>query len=233
MSLRAKGQQVSSRKKIHKMNPGRPNPWLEIKAEDYEGHMDLPEVDQFAPLRSIFAESLRNFAPGKVAIPGCATGNGIEAVDFKSVEKLYALDINPEFLKILKGRFSGDSARIETIECDLDREDPGLSGIDLVFAALIFEYVDPAAVMKKISRWLSHDGVLVAVLQMPCEDIPEISPSPFRELEKLSSIMKLVDPEEILSLARSNGLSLHGRKRRKLRSGKEFCEMVFRADGPR
>lgn len=207
------------------------NPWLEVKAEDYEGHMALPEVDQSAPLSRIFGEALAEFAPKKIALLGCATGNGIEAVDFGKTDKLYALDINPKFLDILKRRYSDKASKIEAIACDLDRDDPALSGIDLVFAALIFEYVDAGTLMVKIARWLNPEGVLVVVLQLPCEDIPEITPSPFKNLEKLSSVMKLVIPDEISALAVARGLEPVGKKVRRLRSGKEFCEMTFRTAG--
>lgn len=211
------------------MSENSANPWLEIKAEDYEGHMALPEVDQSAPLGRIFSEALIRSAAKKIALLGCATGNGIEAVDFDKIDRLYALDINAGFLDILKTRYSENISKIEAIACDLDRDDPELSGIDLVFAALIFEYVDTEAVMEKVARWLKPGGVIFVVLQLPCEDIPEISPSPFKSLEKLSSIMKLACPEEIGSLAVARGLEPLGRKVHRLRSGKEFCEMAFRA----
>jgi ubiquinone/menaquinone biosynthesis C-methylase UbiE len=214
------------------MSENTANPWLEIKAEDYEGHMALPEVDQSAPLGRIFGEALIRSAAKKIALLGSATGNGIEAVDFDKIDKLYALDINPDFLDILKTRFSLNISKIEAIACDLDRDDPELSGIDLVFAALIFEYVDTEAVIEKVARWLKPEGVLVVVLQLPCKDIPEISPSPFKNLEKLSSIMKLVVPDDFSAMAVARGLEPLGKKVHRLRSGKEFCEMAFRASEP-
>lgn len=190
--------------------------------------MVLPEVDQFAPLGEIFSTALEKFRPQRAAILGCATGNGIGAVDFEKIEKLYALDINPDFIEILKKRYSKDISKIQPITCDLDADDPKLSNIDMIYAALIFEYVDPEALMEKIARWLSPEGFLVAVLQLPCKDIPEISPSPFRSLEKLSSIMNLVKPEEICALAIEQGMRLVDYDLVKLRSGKEFCSFSMK-----
>jgi hypothetical protein len=193
--------------------------------------MDSPAVDQLAPLKKIFADALKKFQPRTVAILGCATGNGIDAVDFEKVEKLYALDINASFLDILAVRYSRHRSKIETIVCDLDTDEPSLENIDLAFAALIFEYVDTETVMAKIAKWLSQNGLLVVVLQLPCEEIPEVTPSPYKSLEKLSSIMQLANPEEIIAIARANGLTLFDRKTHKLRSGKEFCSYFFAA-GP-
>lgn len=59
--------------------------------------------------------------------------------------------------------------------------------------------------------------------------LPEISPLPFRSLEKLSSIMKLVGPEEIAAKAGSRGLELVDSRTRRLCSGKEFFGRIFRA----
>jgi SAM-dependent methyltransferase len=207
------------------------NPWLTIPAQDYEGHMDSPAVDQLAPLKKIFAGALKKFQPRTVAILGCATGNGIDAVDFEKIYKLYALDINPDFLEIMKKRYSRNLSQIETIACDLDRDQPGLSNIDLVFAALIFEYVDAQIVMEKIAKWLAPNGVVVVVLQCPCKDISEITPSSFKSLEKLAPIMKLVDSKQLISIAKTNRMTLLQQKIHKLKSGKQFCSYFF-STGP-
>jgi len=42
------------------------NPWLEIQAEDYEGHMGSKSVCQFEPLRKIFNSALKKFSPKKL-----------------------------------------------------------------------------------------------------------------------------------------------------------------------
>jgi len=204
------------------------NPWTEIPAEDYEGHMKLPEVHQLEPLREIFKKALEKYGPRRIAILGCATGNGIEAVEFSKLEKLYALDINPGYLEILRKRHAANLSKIETMECDLNTDGPDLSGIHLIFAALIFEYVDVKIVTEKIARWLAPGGILVAVLQLPCEKIPEISPSPYKSIGKLATLMKLVAPEEMEGLAAENGLGFQGKRTRKLDSGKEFLELSFR-----
>ncbi len=206
----------------------RKNPWTDIPAEDYEGHMNLPEVDQLSQLRAIFKTALDKYRPKRIAILGCATGNGIEEIDFSRTEKLYALDINSDYLAILKERHSRDLSKIETIACNLDADDLELADIDLIFAALIFEYVDTGVLIGKISKWLNPGGALEAVLQLPCEDIPEISPSPYKSLEKLSTFMKLVPPEKIKMLALERGLKMLESEKVVLKSGKEFCCMGFK-----
>lgn len=203
------------------------NPWLEIKAEDYEGHMGSPNVDQLYPLRKIFRNALKKYPHKRLAVLGCATGNGFEEIDFKKVEKVFAIDINPKYLHILIERFKKNDPKIETIECDLNATDISLEEIDLIYAALIFEYVDIKIALKKISKWLRKGSILVSVLQLPCENIPEVTPSPYKSLEKLSSIMKLVSPEDLIEEAIKNNLSLISSQIHPLKSGKKFWEGRF------
>lgn len=200
------------------------NPWLEIKAEDYEGHMGSPEIDQLKPLRKIFSKALKDFSPKKIALLGCSTGNGLEEIDYKKIEKVYALDINNEYLEILKKRHSKNLSKIETVVCDLNSPQISLEKIDLVYGALIFEYVDIKKALKNISKWMKKGGGLVAVLQLPCANIPEVTPSPFKSLEKLVSIMHLVKPEDFISVAQRNNFSLISSKIHPLKSGKQFWE---------
>jgi SAM-dependent methyltransferase len=203
------------------------NPWLEIQAEDYEGHMGSKSVCQFEPLRKIFNSALKKFSPKKVAILGCATGNGIEEIDFEKIEKLYALDINPNYLEIVKNRYRNNLQKIEAICGDLDKISLSFSEMDFIYAALIFEYVDIGKVLKKAAKSLREGGALIAVIQLPCKEIPEVTPTKFKSLEKLTTIMKLVDIENFVSIAKENKLSLNFSKIHPLKSGKKFWEGRF------
>lgn len=200
------------------------NPWLEIPAEDYEGHMGNKNVDQLIPLRRIFSKALKDYSPERIAILGCATGNGIEEIDFETVQKVFAIDINPKYLKILRERNQQNLSKIETIECDLDHCEISLEKIDFIYASLIFEYVNIKKVLKNISKWIKEEGVLLCVLQLPCETVPEVTPSPFRSLEKLSPIMKLVDKNDFINEAHLNNLQLILERTHALKSGKQFWE---------
>jgi hypothetical protein len=54
------------------------NPWLNIPASDYEGHMGLPEVDQWSFLGDLLKESLDKYDSRSFAYLGCTTGNVLE-----------------------------------------------------------------------------------------------------------------------------------------------------------
>ena len=78
------------------------NPWLGIPAADYEGHMGDPRVAQLRLLGDVFEESLREFRPAAVVVPGCATGNGFERIDPAATRRIVGIDINPEFLALAR-----------------------------------------------------------------------------------------------------------------------------------
>ena len=81
------------------------NPWLRIPASDYEGHMSSPNVDQQPFLAQTFEESLDKHDSSAIALLGCATGNGLEYVNKDATQRVTAIDINPEYLEILRQRY--------------------------------------------------------------------------------------------------------------------------------
>jgi SAM-dependent methyltransferase len=80
------------------------NPWLTIPAADYEGHMGPAGVGQLAPLQDIFARVYRELRPARVAVLGCGTGNGLDAIDPAVTERLVGVDLNPEYIALARRR---------------------------------------------------------------------------------------------------------------------------------
>ncbi|MCX7829862.1 MAG: hypothetical protein N2445_02210 [Acidobacteria bacterium] len=131
-------------------------------------------------------------------------------------------------MKKVKERYKKNISKIETIKCDLNSERVSLKEVDLIYGALIFEYVEIKRALKNISKWLKREGVLVSVLQLPCKEIPEVTTSQFKSLEKLSSIMKLVEPQNLIEEAKKNNLFLDFSLTHPLKSGKKFWEGRFK-----
>ncbi|MEE9307894.1 MAG: hypothetical protein V3V57_10275, partial [Spirochaetia bacterium] len=38
-----------------------------------------------------------------------------------------------------------------------------VTGFSLIFAGLVFEYLEPQAVLQKITKWLRMDGIMVTL----------------------------------------------------------------------
>ena len=205
-----------------------PNPWLRVSATDYEGHMAHPAVGQLGFLADLFEESLRTLRPRRIALLGCAAGNGLERVDPSGVADLLGVDINQDYLELAEARHRVRLGQRLRLRCaNLDDADvaaalltPG--SFDLVHAALLFEYVTPARLLPVLARALAPAGRLVALLQLPVEGHGAISETPFTGVNVLEPLLRLVSPEAFAAVAARAGLALEREETRTLPVGKSF-----------
>ena len=171
------------------------NPWLDIPLDDYERHMALPQVAQAQLLSELLVEAVSGYAPRSVALLGCAGGNGFERLETAGLERVVGVDINPKYLATARARFGASFPSLELIAGDLQDASVTFASVDLVFAGLLFEYVDVDLVLGRIRSMLEPGGVLRTVVQLPAATLPKISPSPYGSLAALASLMHLVPPE--------------------------------------
>jgi ubiquinone/menaquinone biosynthesis C-methylase UbiE len=204
------------------------NPWLQIPASDYEGHMNSPAVGQQQFLGDVFKESLNKYDSTAIAILGCATGNGLEYIDSNCTHKVTAVDLNPEYLKILSQRYKGDIKGLEILEADLQNCRLENRIYSLISVNLVFEYLEPEALLFKISDWLIHGGIMVAVLQLESEKIARISETSFKSLEALKPIMNLILPDDFKSMAKKQNLQEMEAKTITIESGKTFYIGIYK-----
>lgn len=214
---------------IHKMNLQ--NPWLRIPADDYKKHMSAPNVGQLQVLNKIFKDILDEFNPKSICVLGCTTGNGFEHLINRDVDRIVGIDINQDYLAECKDLFAKVLPNLELICADLNELELQNQLFDLIHAALIFEYVDIKEVLKKISLWLKPNGIMSIVIQLKSEKSTQISDTPFQSLKLLSSIMKLVDINEIEAIAKKEKLLCFKSYNMPLEQGKKFLVAFFRKRG--
>ncbi len=199
------------------------NPWLEIPAHDYISHMGSPNVLQAQFLDDHLQNTLqmKNVDTENITILGCSTGRGLEYIDNQQTNKVTLVDINTEYLSKLQSRKTLPP-RCTIIQADLSVDEPVISNQSLVFARLLFEYLEPAVLLQKIVNWLQKGGVLSVVLQMEATGLPEVSQTQYNSLKKLSSILKLVKPDDFKTKAERFGLKEILSEEITLGSGKPF-----------
>jgi len=168
------------------------NPWLDIPLADYEGHMALPYVAQAQLLSDLFTEALKEFSPQSVAVLGCAGGNGFDRISPQVTNRVVGIDLNPEYIQEARRRFQDRFSALELFAGDIQTDVFDFSPVDLVFASLLFEYVDVEALLARSVPCSSARARLVTVVQLPNAGIPEVTPTPFTSLRLLSSVMRLV-----------------------------------------
>ena len=208
------------------------NPWLDIPLADYEGHMALPTIGQAQLLSEVFATALRQYAPRSVAVLGCAGGNGLDRISSEVTERLVGVDINPDYVMHARTRFDHRIPLLELLVGDVQKDDLVFAPVDLVFAGLLFEYVDPETVLAKIRVMLCPGGILLTVVQLPSAAIAQITPSPFSSLSALSSVMRLVPPRRLGQLAEALGYHETETQTLEAAGGKEFQVQAFRLETP-
>ena len=198
------------------------NPWLQIPATDYEAHMALPEVAQNQALEVLFASALEKYAPESLAVFGCTTGNGFEHIDTSITKRVVGVDINPEYLAILKNRFATKIPNLHAIEADFTSPDFRIEQVSLIFAGLVFEYVNLQDALLNINRFLAPEGALVVVLQLPSSDSAPVTTTPYKSLERLAPVMRLVSPGEFADACVLAGLREMKTETVPLKKGKAF-----------
>jgi len=203
------------------------NPWKEIPLSDYEGHMTLPEVGQSSMLADEFTNLLKTYRSNSVAVIGCAGGNGFDEAFQSGVERIVGIDINHDYLVETKSRYEGKFSELDVYCANVEDELPDISPVDMIYAALIFEYVDVKKTLSSLKKICKKGGVLAVLLQLPKEGLSNVSPSPFTSLGQLTSIMRLVPPSEIRELAKDIGFSLESEKTITLKSQKEFSLQIY------
>ena len=201
------------------------NPWYCIPLADYEGHMELPEIGQSQYISQSIDKITKNELFNTVTIIGCAGGNGFDKLLANGVNKIIGIDINPEYINTAKIRFPcyNFNVIIDDI-CDLKND---ISNVDLVIAALVFEYIDIETALNNIYSMLSNNGQLFVILQAPNKNINSISTSKYQSLKFLGSLFQYVSPDELISTAHNKRLILQNISTNKLPSGKEFHEILF------
>lgn len=205
------------------------NPWLGIPAADYEGHMAA--VGQLAALSDIFKDIYEQTRPRRLAILGCATGNGFEHIDPAITDEVLGVDLNPAYLRLALERFPHLAPRLRLLAGDVTRLDREPRSFDLIHAALLLEYLDPELLLTEVSAWLSSAGRCCIVLQLPSKDQPAVTTTRFASLQALGGVMRLHQPVEVEHLAADAGLTKTNDWEVALPNGKKLYVAVFkRAD---
>jgi predicted TPR repeat methyltransferase len=201
-----------------------PNPWSVVPAADYERHMGPQGVDQLGPLSALFQEVVLAAQPDRLLLIGCATGNGLEHVDPSVTRRIVGVDVNLQYLGIARQRFFHLGPRLELYNTDIAAFRSLPAAFDLIHAALVFEYLHPEVLVRRISEWLAERGSCSVVLQLPGGEGPE---APSRAMQLIGKAMRLVPPEELVRICEHYGLTLRRQKEVPLKHGKRFWHGIL------
>jgi len=203
------------------------NPWLAIPLAKYEAHMALPEIGQAQWLAKELEFSVRQHSPKSVAVIGCAGGNGFDRLTGSVVERVVGIDINARYVEAVRCRFGGRIPGLELHVADIQFALPEIPPVDLIFAALILEYVDVPTTMRSLRLLCAAGGALVVIVQAADSDTEAVSRSPYKSIELLVPAMRLLNQADVREKAIANGFSPSSSRQVKLQSGKRFIVLSF------
>jgi SAM-dependent methyltransferase len=170
----------------------------------------------------------QEYTPGSIAVIGCTTGNGFEHIDGSQTHRVVGVDINPAYLMELKARFAGKIPCLQLIEADVSSADLRFEPVSLVFAGLIFEYVDVMEALNNIYKSLVSGGILITVLQLPSFESSPVTATRYKSLELLEPIMNLIPPSDFSGKCNSIGLKKIKTDTIPLKNGKAFFVGTFK-----
>lgn len=194
--------------------------------------MSLPSIGQAEMLADQLALLVKRIRPASVAIMGCAGGNGLERLESGQVERVVAVDINPRYVEEAAARHAGRLNRLQLICADVQSELLQFDPVHLLYAGLLFEYVDVPSTMATLKRNCLQGGTLATILQLPSPDQLVVSPSPYKSLSLLAPALRLVAPSDLDGTAQAAGFAPGTSEIIELPSKKRFCLQTFRFEVP-
>lgn len=205
------------------------NPWLEIPLADYEAHMSMPAIGQATMIADHLLALVTRLRPSTVAVIGCAGGNGFDRLSALSLERVVGVDINPGYIDQAAARYARQIRGLELYSGDIQHARQMFRPVDLIYAALVFEYVDITQSMRNLASHCVRGGALATLVQLPHESKNAVSPSPYSSLQRLAPAMKLVAPDDLAREAEAAGLALEDSNTIASPGGKLFAAQVFRS----
>jgi len=190
--------------------------------------MSLPSIGQSRLIADQLEALVRTCCPHSVGIIGCAGGNGLDRLAGTSVSRVVGVDLNPEYIEQTRERYEKRFPGLELYIADIQTAASLFEPVDLLFVALVLEYVDLDQTMRSLWRHCRNDGVLAVISQLPHETMKEVSPSPYSTLSRLAPVMHLISPQDLQLRAGYAGFCSEHSSTILSPGGKAFSVATFR-----
>ena len=153
------------------------NPWEEISLDDYENHMSLESVNQLQTLNAMMKKQFEDHDADRVMILGVAGGNGLEHIRPEKYTKVYGVDINEDYLKVVAERYAYLGDVLECLHVDLFNEADKLPHTDLLIADLLIEYIGTEAFVNVVRK--TSPKYVSCIIQINTDAENWVSDSPY------------------------------------------------------
>lgn len=204
------------------------NPWQLIDFATYENHMSSDEVYQLQTLNQITKEQLQDNQHTYVGVLGVAGGNGLDNIDILNTQKVYAVDINKNYLDICNQRYEYLGSTLEIICGNLTDDNFNLPNTNLLICNLIIEYIGEKEFISVINKNRINVNVVSCVIQKN-NDNSFVSASELNShFEPILLIHHDIDENNLKHLFSTIEFTCIKYKKYILPNGKEFIRMDFK-----
>lgn len=188
--------------------------------------MQHQTVVQSQLLNDLTHKYLRKHQPEQVLFLGISGGNGLEHIDTQKVKRVCAIDINESYLEETKQRFRGRIQQLELVNADIGLSNESFIKADLIWAALIFEYVDMEKAFSFINNNSAESTKLIATIQSN-NGVESVSSTGIISVYAVEEIFRVVDKDHLQNTASAFGFELIGSEENVLPNGKSFLTYEF------
>lgn len=177
------------------------NVWNKIPLKDYELHMQHESVGQLHLLNNLTKKYLEKLSPEIVMFLGIAGGNGLEHIDNNITSQVFGIDINQNYLDETEKRFKNQIPNLNLLNIDISSgKIEKLTNANLIWAALIFEYVEIEKCFEFIYNNIQDNGYLIVTIQAN-NGASSVSQTGIKTIKSIGQIFRLIDPSDLLSFA--------------------------------
>lgn len=202
------------------------NPWNKISLDDYEQHMQHQQVAQSQLLNRLTDKYLQKHTPESVLFLGISGGNGLEHIDTNKVKKICAIDINNSYLEKTQKRFGEKLPQLELVNIDIGLSNESFIKADVIWGALIFEYVDIEKVLGFIKNNAADSAKIIITIQSN-NGLESVSPTGVESINAVEDLFKIVNKEDLQRKALMAGFELISSEENLLPNGKSLLTYEF------
>lgn len=203
------------------------NPWSTIPLGDYEHHMQHKSVVQAQLLSSLTKKYLQKHYPENILFLGISGGNGLEHIHPDKVKRVCGIDINQSYLDETEKRFSSKIKQLELINADINTSTQSYIKADLIWAALIFEYVDMDKALEFIARNAAESARMIVTIQYN-NGANSVSQTGVETVKSVKDIFRVVNGDKLQNTASQFGFELMNLEENILPDGKSFFTYEFK-----
>lgn len=199
------------------------NPWEKIDLNDYESHMSLDSICQLQALNEMMKDQFHTYNTKTTMILGIAGGNGLEHVDH--MDKVYGVDVNPQYLQVCKARHPELDGILETICVDLLCDSLQLPTVELLVANLLIEYIGYES-FQKVVRYVKPKYIS-CVIQINLDD-SFVSDSPYlHAFDCLEEVHHQMEEQVLVNSMQEIGYKKEQVREQELPNGKKLVRIDF------